>query len=249
MRSVDLQPVVRAAVAALAADLGGVFGDRLKSLVIYGEYARPHPHPGDGGPGWGRTTPAIYTLALVERLDLADLERCAPLSEAWRRRNLATPLLMTPEEFSRALDAFPLEYGDIIATHWIVSGDDPFGGLAVSPADIRRACEAQAKSHLLHLREGFIEAGGRSPALARLIVHSAPALRALLIHVIRLKGLSVERDLASHAGTLGLNEAVVREVLSFDHPDDLSGTEAVRLFPEYLDTAEKLMRLVDRWSA
>ena len=41
---------------------------------------------------------------------LSDLERCAALSDGWRRRNLATPLLLTPDEFARALDAFPLEY-------------------------------------------------------------------------------------------------------------------------------------------
>jgi hypothetical protein len=156
---------------------------------------------------------------------------------------------MTPEEFARALDAFPLEYGDIIATHDVLVGHDPFAGLAVEPADLRRACETQAKSHLLHLREGFIEAGGRSAAVARLIVRSAPAFRALLRHVVRLHGLSADhRDLATQAEALGLSEAVVRQVLSCDDPDDLSGTEALQLFPAYLETAERLMRFVDRWS-
>jgi hypothetical protein len=244
---VELVSNVKAAVDVLATDLRGVFGDRLKSLILYGAHARPDPQAPDGGPEWGRTVPAIYTLALVDGLGLADLERCAPLSVGWRRRNLATPLLMTPEEFSRALDAFPLEYGDIIAVHRVLIGEDPFAGLAVTREDLRRACEAQAKSHLLHLREGFIEAAGRPPAVARLIVRSAPALRALLEHITRLQGLPDARELAASAESIGLNGPVVREVLSFDHPDDLSGTEALRLFPAYLENAERLMRFVDRW--
>jgi hypothetical protein len=246
---VELLAHVQAAVAALTTDLRGVLGDRLKSLVLYGTHARPHPPARDGGPGWGRTTPAIYTLALVEGLELGDLERCAPLCAGWRRHNLATPLLMTPEEFSRALDAFPLEYGDIIAVHHVVVGEDPFAGLAVAREDLRRACEAQAKSHVLHLREGFVESGDRPTAVARLIVRSAPAFRALLRHITRLQDLPDDGDLAAQTGSIGLNEAVVREVLSLVHPDDLSGTEALRLFPAYLDTAERLMRYVDRWKA
>ena len=35
------------------------------------------------------------------------------------------------QEFERSLDAFPVEYGDIIAHHVVVTGDDPFAGLSV----------------------------------------------------------------------------------------------------------------------
>ena len=37
---VESHSMVKAALDALAADLGGVFGDRLCSLVLYGEHAR-----------------------------------------------------------------------------------------------------------------------------------------------------------------------------------------------------------------
>ena len=46
----------------------------------------------------------------------------------------------------------------------------------------------QARSHLLHLREGYLETRGRSDALADLIVRSAPPLAALLKSVARLEG-------------------------------------------------------------
>ena len=65
-----------------------------------------------------------------------------------------------------SLDAFPLEFGAILADHAVVSGASPFDGLTVDAADLRRACEVQARSHLLHLREGYIEradAATRSP--------------------------------------------------------------------------------------
>ena len=70
------------------------------------------------------------------------------------------------DEFRTSLDAFPLEYGEIIRAHQRVFGNDPFDGVAIAAADLRRACETQIKSHLVHLREGFIEAGGEPSDIA-----------------------------------------------------------------------------------
>ena len=39
-------------------------------------------------------------------------------------------------------------------------------GLAVQPADLRRACEVEARGFLLHLREGFIESEGEPSAVS-----------------------------------------------------------------------------------
>ena len=57
-------------------------------------------------------------------------------------------------------------------------------------ADVRRACEVQARSHLLHLREGFLETRGRSDALADLIVQSAAAFAALVGSITCAKSLT-----------------------------------------------------------
>ena len=106
--------------------------------------------------------------------------RCAPLVDGWRRAGLAVPLCSPRHEFLRTLDVFPLEYGDIIASHVAARRPDPFAGIACRrsrPAAAR--CELQAKSHLIHLREGFIEAAGRrATRSSSLIAASAPAFRA-----------------------------------------------------------------------
>ena len=106
----------------------------------------------------------VHTLALVDRLDFHDLTACAPRTGDWRRAGAAVPLLLSRDEFLRTLDVFPVEYGGIIANHRLDRRrGHPFAGLQVSEADLRRGCELQAKSHLIHLREGFLETGG-SPA-------------------------------------------------------------------------------------
>ena len=163
------------AVRLLEQELREVFGRRMRSLVVYG-------HAG------GVTPAPISTLVLVDSLTPDDLRSCAARTAGWQRRGLATPLLITAGEFGRSLDAFPLEFGAIIADHTVVSGDDPFAGLRVGAADLRHACEVKARGHLLHLREGYLEAHGRSDAVAELIAESAAALAALVRTVARLLG-------------------------------------------------------------
>ena len=180
-----------------------------------------------------------------------DLRACAGSVQAWHGAGLATPLLLTSAEFERSLDAFPLEFGAIIADHEVVSGAPPFAQARVDAADVRRACEVQARSHLLHLREGFVEAGGNRHALAVLIVQSAAPLAALLTSVARLEGRTDADTSAAarHAEravgvTSGLADIVV---LTREH--EISGERAEQLFPSYLAAVERLVAYVDGWSA
>jgi hypothetical protein len=203
-------------VKTLERDLQKIFGARLQSLIAYGQR---------------------HTLAVVDTLTADDLRACARRAAAWHDAKLTTPLLLPANEFASALDAFPLEFGAILSDHRIVSGRNPFAGLSVDPDDLRRAVEVQARSHLLHLREGFVETRGNSDALAILIVESAPAFAALLKSVSRLDGraAAVGPTAESVAALAGVHE--------------ISGAEAERLFPPYLEAVEKLVAHVDTWHA
>src|SRR4029450_5859522 len=109
----------------------------------------------------------------VRTLTLEDLTACAARTAYWHRAGCATPLVLTRHEFARSLDAFPIEYGEILATSALVAGTPPFEGLAIARDDMRRACEVQAKSHLVHLREDYLESGARPAAVAGLEGESA----------------------------------------------------------------------------
>src|SRR5258705_6151954 len=160
----------------VVAALRTVFGNRLRSVVAYG------PHVDDNRDG------AFSCLALVTSVTVADLEACAARTHGWQREGIATPLLLPEEEVRRSLDALPLEYAEILRAHDVLFGASPFEGVTLKRADLRRACEAQIKSHLVHLREGFIEAGGTPRAIAELVTASAPALVAPPRDLARLNG-------------------------------------------------------------
>jgi hypothetical protein len=165
---------------------------------------------------------------------------------------VATPLLLPESEFRRSLDAFPLEYGEIVRTHQRVYGDSPFTDVVIAPADLRRACETQVKSHLVHLRESFIESGGRPGAVASLVTASAPAFTALLRNVARLSGvLTSDRVEATRLGAqrAHISEQLVSDLLSLEHSSGLAAVDSARLFPEYLAAVDHLAHAVDTWHA
>jgi hypothetical protein len=214
MDSVALSTADRAALESLCADLRRVFGGGLSSVVAYGP-ERP-----------------LHTLVLVERVGFEDLAACAQLIDGWRRTELATPLLLSRHEFLRTLDVFPVEYGAIIDNHVVVLGGDPFAGCAVCEADLRRAVELQAKSHLIHLREGYLEAEGQPDAVARLVAGSIPAYRALLVNLERL----------NPDATVKSTEQLLQDLSAMSTIADPTA-----LFARYVADVERIWGRVDAW--
>ena len=229
----------RGATSQLALDLQAIFGARLRSVVAYGAHVD------------GQADGPATALALVSSLTSEDLDACASHNSRWERQGLATPLILPEQEFHRSLDVFPLEYGEIIRAHAHVFGADPFQDVVIHQADLRRACELQIKSHLLHLREGYMEARGSTKAIAHLVAGAAPAFASLLRNVARLRGVSSnERMEATRRGAqaAGVSEAVVEAVLALEHRPTAGAVDAARLFPTYLAAIEHLANTVDRWA-
>src|SRR5262249_19618381 len=227
-------------------ELREIFGPRLQSLIVYGatsgEQAKPGAH--------GHAETLTKTLAGGGRTPPEDLRACAGRVAGWHARGLATPLLVAAHEFDRSLDAFPLEFGAILADHVVVSGANPFAASKLEPADVRRACEVQARSHLLHLREAYLETHGRADALSDLIVQSAPAFSALIRSVARLEGQPADDGAAAalHAErVLGVAGGAVSNVVKLTGVHELPSADGERLFGPYLDAVEKLVAYVDGW--
>lgn len=223
-----ISAIQRRALDRLAADLRRVFQDRFVALVAYGSNA---------------------SVAFAASIGPDDLEALGPLVAAWHHDGLATPLLLTPAEFRRSLDAFPLEYQSILDRHVVIAGEPPFAGASVQADDLRRACEAQARGHLIHLRQGWLQAAAHEHDLADLVTRSAAPFQALLANVARLHGAphTTNADLATFAGaTIGMAADIVRTVLDVDAHPDHARQLAARL-GEYLAASERLWDFVDAW--
>lgn len=220
----------RRAFDRLAADLQRIFGPRFGALVAY----TPHA-----------------SAAFVDRVEADDLDALGALVESWHREGLATPLVMSVDEFRRSLDAFPLEYQAILDHHEVIAGRSPFGDIRVAPADLRRACEVHARGHLIHLRQGWMQAAGHREELGELIEQSSAPLRALLTNVARLhdSAATSDDDLAGFAAqTIGMPADLVRAVLALQTQPE-SRMRLTSRMPEYLTACERLWTFVDAWRA
>jgi hypothetical protein len=230
MTPLELSKSSRRAFEHLATDLTRIFGPRLVALVAFGPAA---------------------SVAFASTLTADDLDACAALVETWHRERLAPPLVMTPDEFHRSLDTFPLEYAAMLESHVVIVGSDPFAGVTVKREDIRRACEVQARGLLIHLRQGWLEAAGHANHQAELVQHAAEPLRRLLSHVAQLEGARAETgdDVLTFAvERLGLPADLLKAVLALETAPESARLVAKRL-PELLPTAERLWLFVDTWRA
>jgi len=191
-------------IDSLAAQLKEIFGERLRMIAAFGDTAA--------------------TCAVVQSVTIDDLDRCAAHAPKWTKAGLETPLFFIEGELRRALDAFPLELSEIIATRRVVAGVDLFADIPVPKQDLRRACEVQARGHVLHLRESYIEAGGDGKAVAKLVSAAVAPFRALVKNVARLEGISPK--------------ALVTQ-LNLDNFE--------KGFPDALRAAERIVEYVDTW--
>jgi hypothetical protein len=240
----------RQAVEGLQADLRAVLDIRLRALVVYEAHGLlgQASDPGDGAL---QHNDHVHTLVVVDNLAYRDLAQLAPLAANWTKRGLAVPLFLAPGELRRSLDAFPLEFSQIVARHLVIAGEDPFTGLAVANDDLRRACEAQVRSHLLHLREGFIQSAGNPEALAGLVSASVVPLRALLVNIARLHGVNARTGdaLAQFVDQrLHLRSEGLRPLMSSKRPEQVRDLDVGAFFPDYLQAIEQLTILVDEWT-
>jgi hypothetical protein len=217
----------------MAADLRRVFGDRFVALVA------------------GRAGAAAV---FVREIRTDDLEAMGAIVGTWHHEGLATPLLMTPGEFERSLDTFPGEYQDLIDQHMVIDGVSPLAGARVAPDDLRRACEAQARGHLIHLRQGWIDESGHAHGLAHLIDRSAAPLRRVLTNLARLSGETLDGDagLATFAERrAGLSSSLITAILALERAQGATRAAASQaLVPrlgEYLAASERLWSYIDAW--
>lgn len=212
--------------------------DDVRGLVLYGSLAR----------GEHRAEESDVNLAVSLGRGSADTLRALhePLRVAWRAVRVE-PLVVRAAEVARLAEVFPIKILDIHRHHVVLSGEDPFAGVVVEPADLRKRTEQELHNHLLRLRRHYVFSGDNPAALAKAVYRSTKALRYELGALLHLRGeavaLSVASVLPAAARVLNLDAGALARLERF-HAGNEDG-DLVELFRALLIVVERALAVAD----
>jgi hypothetical protein len=228
-----------AGVKAFAEDLRARLGDTLLSVTIYGSAAR-----GDYIEG----VSDVNVLVITKDPGAPTLRAAGAVVRQWRDRLPLSPAFASADFVETSSDVFPIEFLEMRDWHLTVDGPDPFEGLQVDSANLRRQVEAEMKGKLLRLRSAYARAAGRPVAVLELMRDSMVTFRALFGGALRLKGLplparrdDVFRQVAEAYGVSCDSLDGLLPPQGAPQPDD-----ADALFGRYIAVVDAIVHAVDR---
>ena len=223
-------------------EVKGVFGEQLEGMLLYGSAVRGEFLPGRSN---------LNILLLVPSYDSVILKQYSAVHRRWSKEQIVVPLFLTEEELRFSATVFPLEFLEIQEQHRVLGGRDPFIGFHVKTDRLREAVVQGLMSHLLRLRQRYVEGSGGAEATTILLPLSITSTLPLLRGVQRLLG----RPVLSHsdamikdvAEQLTLDLQGLLDVLLLKRGQISPGLHEIpRLFDRYLQAVTLLTRTVEQ---
>ena len=223
-------------------EVKGVFGEQLEGMLLYGSAVRGEFLPGRSN---------LNILLLVPSYDSVILKQYSAVHRRWSKEQIVVPLFLTEEELRFSATVFPLEFLEIQEQHRVLGGRDPFIGFHVKTDRLREAVVQGLMSHLMRLRQRYVEGSGGAEATTILLPLSITSVLPLLRGVQRLLG----RPVLSHsdamikdvAEQLTLDLQGLLDVLLLKRGQISPGLHEIpRLFDRYLQAVTLLTRTVEQ---
>jgi len=171
--------------ADFTADFRNAFGDDLISIILYGSGAK-------GNYIRGRSD--INFLIVLTEGGMGRLDTLSELISKWRKRKVATPLIMSRAEICSSVDSYPVEFLNMKRHYRMVFGEDVLTGLVFDPQCMRLQCERELKGKALLLLQRFIETEGSTRRLRELISVSITAFVSIFRALLFLKEAEIPEN-------------------------------------------------------
>jgi len=226
-----------------ASDVKNVFGQEMKSIILYGSGAKGEYQPKKSD---------INFLVVLTESGISRLSQAMPLSKKWAKRNVATPLFLTEGYIRSSLDAFPIEFLNMKKYHQVVYGEDILESINITEDDLRLRCEEQVKGKLLHLREDFLLTRGKKRYLEQLVSITVPTFVSIFTALLDLKKVEVptlKREVfLKTADEFELDRSVFERVVNVREKQvKLDKSALLQLTEQYIEQIRRLAEFVDQW--
>ncbi len=229
-------------VEDFARGVADALGQRLVSLVLYGSTVR-------GGHVAGRSD--VNTLLICDRADESLFRSLEGPLGPWLKAGHPAPLVFTAAEWRESADVFAVEYEDIRAAHRVLAGGDPWDGVVVRPAEVRRQLEHELRGKLVRLRQAYA-AFARDPArLTAAFTTSVSGFLTMLRGTLRLTGREAPAPadalVRAAAGAIGFPLAALDAFVAHAQGGErLRLTERDPRAAAYLTALARTVEFVDR---
>jgi predicted nucleotidyltransferase len=226
-------------------DMLDTFGGDVEAIYLYGSGARGDYHPKRSD---------INFLVVLSEEGMEHLERAAPVVRRWAKRRVAVPLFLTRDYIKTSLDSFPIDFLNIKLAHTLVYGADFLGQLEISKESLRLKCEEQAKSKLLHLRDGVLAAWGKKRPMTEFLVLTMPTFLSLFRVLLMLHDHEPPRDahavFQTTAELYNLDISVFEQLLALRSKSLKLKTAGLMMLAKSLIAQIKyLSEFIDQWKS
>ncbi|MBW2252243.1 MAG: hypothetical protein JRF60_16860, partial [Deltaproteobacteria bacterium] len=217
------------------------YKDKIHSIHITGSALTEDFNP---------NTSDINSIIVLNRMDLKFLENFAPLGKKFGKKQVSSPLIMTPEYISSSLDVFPVEFLTIKMLHKTVFGEDIFSDLEIKKSDLRPQCERELKVRLIGLRQGYLSSLGNRKFLADGFISSfsgyIPLFRGIILLLGETPPMENKEVLATLQDVSSVNLDVFKTVLKAKKDKTKLSIEILNsIFEDYYKAIEKLGNITD----
>jgi len=227
----------------LTRELEKVYGNGLKSVVLYGSAA---------GGERSKKFSDFNIFCVLDEPSPAKLALSNKLVKKWVKKGNPAPHFFDPKHIETSLDVFPMEFLDIQDQHQVLFGNDPLDGITVDPKNLRHECESELKGKLLHLRAFYAESYDRPKLIAEMMVRSFPTFLAAFRGTLRILGKKPPKNSKAVveliAGTIDINPQIFLDVIGIRSGESLlpRGDDALAMFERYLVEITTVTTFVDQ---
>lgn len=228
-------------IPEFTADVHRAYGDDLVSVILYGSGAR-------GEYIKGRSD--INFLICLRDASSKALIKGGKVAARWRRRRVATPLVVTQAEIPKLTEAFPLEFLTIQGHHRVVWGSDPLDGIVIDKQRLRQQLAHEAKAKLIQLRGCYLATKGWGYYLIPLATHSLAALLAIFEGILYLKGklppTAPGELIKAAASATGISAQPFMRILAVKQGMERRPARVVKVTMDgYIDSLQRLVAWID----
>lgn len=215
-------------------------GDRLISLILYGDAARL----GDFDPQFSD----VSVLQVLSDVSVDTLKLARPSLVRARQQLRLSVMTLTEDDLRRSCDVFPIRFVDMQEHHRLMCGRDVLSSLSIADDHLRLRCEQELKNLMIRQRMVYLRFAEQPEALGKSMAESIGAALRLISVALTLKtGLTPddhEAVMAAGQEEFGLKTNVLRTILTARKEHRL--LTDVRTFDEYMNVIHDAATAVDR---